>query len=536
MRGIAIVIVGCLFCLGGAQNLGGAQTRNDVIDAVKQYIAAIDRATEKAAKTPYLLPLSSPDPRVRSTALDGWLAHSPDLAEATQDLIFNDYGVEIYGFQRALVKSVDHLVDDPDANIRLKALRELAMLGASAGQRVAYWADCGNRPEASLAYDAGQALERRWPSHRREILSLLSDTDPTVVGNVLALLPKSESSRKQQTIAQLFRAADPLRRRLALSFFVPHSDRELFEVVMPLLDDPDENVRDRARYDFSSQLKDPVAAFRNRASMTTSARGALADSIHRSLGKKGWPMLRALLGDTDGQVRASALSALSVDVDETKTEVTNDELLALMADPSTAVRAVALDKLNRRHVSNLLPYVKDGLVSADSELRNVALQCVDQSQYVTLEAEIVRAVELGVAESYHISEFWTIPEHRQKLSGWLESRNAHVREEAAFGISSAKLVDEYLPNLIKLTHDAESAVVIQAIRALADSKSPSAIQALEEVAQGASAEIVIEVLHALGSINDPGTAGFIRGYLKDKDRTVRWAAASALQCIEPVRP
>ncbi len=297
-------------------------------------------------------------------------------------------------------------------------------------------------------------------------------------------------------------------------------------------------------FDLTTLVSDEEARVRRRAALAI-GRVRLADGV---------PVLAGVLKDADPEVRQMAAFAIGLIGDRSG----RDPLLDALRDPDGRVQGRAAEALGligdkgdaapiadmvRGRVSAgvLQPIAPDELtVPLSNEVEAVRLGLFALARLSSWDALASAALD-GTGQP--VSRWWPVAYALQRvgdpravpaLIALAETPGRFTRAFAVKGLGVAK-DRRAVALLVKLTSDAEPAVVVEAIRALGQIGDAGAVKPLLAIASAAGTPAArrVEAVTALGQLRSRDAIDLLLDLLSDHWATQRSAALQALAQIDP---
>jgi HEAT repeat protein len=239
-------------------------------------------------------------------------------------------------------------------------------------------------------------------------------------------------------------------------------------------------------------------------------------------------LLQGLLNDPDHRVQVAALSTLSsfmVSADE-------NTVRRFIKDPSPEARIDALWMLSEKKVPDLDELVTAACQDPDADVRNSAFRRAGANDDTHLIEPMLKALELGVEDDYYICSILEKPENAKILERCAMSPHANLRAVAALTINGQDEAPNFIPLLLKMSGENDPDVLRHLASGLAYSRDPSALKALQQIAERTKGEALCSAIEALGLTDQPSLIGYLEPFLTSPDRQVRRAARSAIRGLK----
>jgi cyclophilin family peptidyl-prolyl cis-trans isomerase/HEAT repeat protein len=492
---------------------------------------------------------------VSSGTAHAWLPSEPIADPAFQEILklenARDTGPALQGMARS---------DSP--LIRARALRALGR--AQEATLAPLFAELLKDPEPAVRHEAALAMGLLWNEGDEATLidAFAAEKNPRVQDGIIEAVGRCGTAEKAVPfLGALAAGADTaLAARAALGL----------------------GICGYRKVDIQAVEAQLVQASRSRSATT---RWAAAYAFYRGYPKNTWRILKPLLTDSDPLVRLNTIKAIGA---SRKTEL-SDAIAQMIRDKDWRVRVEAIRALVPLKGSNFLSLIGLAIEDPNPQVVYTAVETLGQLQ-VNQGLSYIQPI-LDESDDWRLRGAAIIAKTRLEGDGALpalqrykESPDWHIRRAAAeaFGllesdqgrkILSEMTVDKnsqvlaevasslaHFPQLLALADlqttlkSEDIAVVTNAASALGQRSDRTAIEPLAEaysrLKSPADVEPMIEILRALGHIVVPPDTAVVHGELtaaarkqalstlqaglKNADRNVALAAASALQSIDGV--
>ncbi len=421
-------------------------------------------------------------------------------------------------------------IRDGDSQRRLKLL---PIVGHAAGSIDALL-QCLEDPEADVRVRACEALARLGnPSAVTALFRLIGERDGRLSQAAAAAIQSLGSLETKRLALEQALSTDTRTRRAALRIISYFGYLEGLTVLVAAMDDEDEKIREAAIYGLplidDARGTDALLAAANHAAPRTRA------AVVRALGQtttepRVVAALRGALGDGDAWVRYYACQSLG----RLKVDEACKEIVALMQDPTGQVRVAAVEALAHLREGDADKALTDAARSEDADMRRAALLGLGiarRPESIGLLREAAgapdpstRLVAIGA-----ISEF-DGPDVVPTLAHAASDLDEAVRS-AAVGYLSTRLTADATAALVdQLGNVNVRDRVLEALAVAGDQRVDAVLMSLES----ADADRAPLLVAALTRMRRPSSQAALASALSFENVHARRAAASALAAIGTV--
>ncbi len=425
------------------------------------------------------------------------------------------------------------LLKDPDATIRMRAVRGLAREPDVLPLAPVITALKDTDPRVRMA--AVGALAAVPEARVREaLLPLLKDETPTVRAATARALGSQGSSQDMSALVTLLGDPDPQVRAAAADTLGSTMGRGAVEPLIAALKDPSDRVKEAAVSALSDtgdrRAREPLlAAFGDQA---MGVRLAVIDAVGESRMRPVVELLTGALKDPNPEVRLAVLTKLSNLTPQlgTRAKPVRSAIVGLIADEDPRIRVAAIQFVgtdDRRVLDLLLTAARD----RQPQVRQVAVAAIGHWE----EPRTVEALSRALRDPDPDVRFFAVEALGQfarlapakALIGALDDPSRNVRMAAIRALGRSR-DPQSVKALIGALHDGTWEFRRAAAAALGGTWSDDAVAALAAALRDSSVSVRETAVQALGGTQNDKVVGPLIGALQDSSPAIRAAAADAL--------
>ncbi len=369
--------------------------------------------------------ISAKDQSVRLEALRVWQLVGKDYYQLiSSNLQTREDNQAHQNWQQQLISKIEPRPDD-SVEVTKESVRTMCGMGRTAESICPPMFRCGLRGGKSLSDLVTEKLTVWGHLHPDHLAELLEDTNPDVVLNAWQGLETARQKEQLTHATVMINRSDWQSRAVGAYMISGAWPEKAVDLLVPMLDDADKKVHMTAHANIFFSMSDQQAfdILANNL-LSINLRKMAVEHLRIKPSSRKEQLLRKLIYSPEEPIRIEAVAAFFVN-DEKKDPVL---LLKLQSDPSKVIHKMALEIGARAEMTELLPFVKDGLLSSDPERRGLALWAAGKvPNGGDLSREMVRAVELGIDFNYTTYPAFDDPRFKGLLEYCLNSKIAQVR-------------------------------------------------------------------------------------------------------------
>jgi HEAT repeat protein len=420
-----------------------------------------------------------------------------------------------------------HAIRESDS---IRRLRLLPIIGYASGS-ITDLLVCLDDPEADVRVRACEALARLGnPAAVSALFRLIGERDGRVSQAAAAAIQSLGSLETKRLALEQARSTDTRTRRAALRIISYFGYPEGLDVLIAAMQDDDEKIREAAIYGLPL-VDDPKGTDALLAAVTHEAPRTRA-AVMRALGQTSnaaivQDALRTGLADRDAWVRYYACQSLG----RLKVDAACEVIVTLMADPSGQVRVAAVEALAHLRDPRAGAALAEAARSDDADMRRAALLGLGigrrpESVQILREAasaqdSATRLVAIGALSEFESAD--VVP----TLAHAVSDPDEAVRSAAIGYLSTRPGADATAALLGQLGNAAIRERILEALAVAADDRVDGVLAALETSDDERSPVLVA----ALTRMRRPSSQAAIAAALAFDNVHARRAAAAALAAI-----
>ena len=496
----------------------------------------------------YVRALQHEDPSVRLAAVEYWAVMADEVQADYSDWIEDqpktpetvvEWGGDpferptgpVIDFLATVAGYLDMAAADKNEAVSRAALRTMCALGYDVHSISPPGPSCGTGAEYFWGYHVVPLLKHRAKGRDGELLALVDDQNIHVAYSALCLLDWNHREALRPKLLEMLKSDGELARCVGIHFLLHESSEDLIKVIGPLLEDPSDNVRMSASYQFqwSFVYRDFPTMIAKWDTFSPAVRAEIVELAWRSEPEDKLSHAMRGLNDRAGIVREKAMVLLG-EIDEGPPPLTEAQLRSLVRDPHGPVRAMALASLFETKPEDARVLAITALTDPHVKVREEGADYFGENFDLEMTPLIVRAAEMGLDWDFGTVKYFTHPENSHYFSVWLSSPNPNLRRSVVGAVSYGDVLPQNLDQLLALAKlERDPDVIDELVYALGDLKDQRVGPALLAMSRHADGMALDHLVYRLRDFPSPEVRAYLTELAKSPNKELRRSAKNVLK-------